>query len=122
MIRKRVASPSQHEAKRQHMLTVAASEFARLGYDQANINTIADLAEVGKGTMYRYFTDKEQLYVEVLKEISFRTLEALTIALADSEGLSVVDRLEGIIQAVVLLKQKYPDFIKVQMRLSTGQR
>ena len=120
VVRKRVATPSQHEAKRQHILSAAAKEFARLGYDQANINVIADVAEVGKGTMYRYFADKEQLFLDVLSEIAFHTLEAVTTTLADTEGKPVTARLEAIFQAVVLLKQQYPDFINVQLRATYG--
>ncbi len=119
-MKKRVATPSQKEAKRQHLLTIAAAEFAQRGFDEANINVIADKAEVGKGTMYRYFADKEQLFVEVLNEIAFHTLEAFTVALADTEGQPVVARLEAIFQAVVLLKQKYPDFITVQRSAAYG--
>ena len=31
---------------------------------------IADLAEVGKGTLYRYFKDKEELYMALLSRVT----------------------------------------------------
>jgi AcrR family transcriptional regulator len=35
------------EATKQHILREAAREFARLGFDQANINVIAEQAGIG---------------------------------------------------------------------------
>jgi AcrR family transcriptional regulator len=54
--------PAERERKRLHVLEVAAAEFARLGFDQANINVIAKLAGIGKGTIYLYAPSKERLF------------------------------------------------------------
>ena len=120
MVRKRVMTPSQHEAKKQHILAVAASEFARLGFDQANINTIADLAGVGKGTMYRYFADKEQLFLEILTETARIIQAALEDSLAESERLPATTRMESLFQCIVFLKDKYPNFIALHQSTLYG--
>ncbi len=50
------------EERRGELLAAAASVFARHGYRSADVQEIADLAGVGKGTVYRYFHTKEALF------------------------------------------------------------
>ena len=47
----KVVDEQMREATRHRIMRVAASEFARLGFDQANINVIAEQAGIGKGTI-----------------------------------------------------------------------
>jgi TetR/AcrR family transcriptional regulator len=49
------------EDKRNRIYDAAALEFAREGYEKANIKNIADLARVSKGSLYDYFDSKEDL-------------------------------------------------------------
>jgi AcrR family transcriptional regulator len=53
-------------AKRQRILDAALHEFTSTGYANANIEAIAERAEVGKGTIYRYFESKEALFEGIL--------------------------------------------------------
>jgi hypothetical protein len=52
-----------HEEKSEQTWKRITLEFARLGFDQANINTIAELAGIGKGTIYLYFENKRELFM-----------------------------------------------------------
>jgi AcrR family transcriptional regulator len=110
-VKRRVNSPSQKEAKRQHILAVAANQFSTYGFDVANINTIADLAGVGKGTMYRYAKDKEDLFLQVLEEAAKRIQSCLDQALVDSEGLPMQERFRMLIARLTTLELTYPDYI-----------
>ncbi|MFO0844600.1 MAG: TetR/AcrR family transcriptional regulator [Gemmataceae bacterium] len=58
----RVKTPQQAEK----ILTAAARLFATHRFHEARMDDIAALAEVGKGTLYRYFKDKEELYLALL--------------------------------------------------------
>src|SRR5579871_4029956 len=51
----RIVNEATRQVTRERILREAASEFARLGFDQANINHIADHAGIGRGTLYLYF-------------------------------------------------------------------
>jgi AcrR family transcriptional regulator len=60
---------------RKTLLDAAAEEFARYGYDQANINTISTKAGFSKGTIYNYFPSKQALLRELIESIAQEHLE-----------------------------------------------
>lgn len=51
---------------RQRILEAARGVFFRDGFVAANLDEVAQLAGVAKGTLYRYFDNKGELYVAVL--------------------------------------------------------
>jgi AcrR family transcriptional regulator len=55
---------------RQRLLEAATQEFARQGYEKANINQISLSAGFAKGTIYNYFESKRMLMMELIDEIS----------------------------------------------------
>lgn len=56
--------------KRQHILEAAYRVFSRKGYHRATVDEIIALADTGKGTVYNYFHNKEQLFYTLIHEIS----------------------------------------------------
>lgn len=66
------------------MLDAAARLFGTQRFHEVRMEDIAAEAEVGKGTLYRYFADKEELYVALLRRLSRRFLALLQEALAQA--------------------------------------
>jgi TetR/AcrR family transcriptional regulator len=63
------SSRSRDEKKalqRKHILEAARDVFFRDGFVHANLDEVAQRAGVAKGTLYRYFDNKGELYVAVL--------------------------------------------------------
>lgn len=56
--------------KRQHILDAAYIIFSKKGFHRATIDEIIALADTGKGTVYNYFVNKEQLFYTLIKERS----------------------------------------------------
>ena len=54
------------QAKRLRILEAAAAEFALLGFDTTSVESIAERAGIGKGTIYNYTGGKDQLFSECL--------------------------------------------------------
>ena len=54
------------EQGRYRLLKAAAEEFARSGYQGANINTISIAAGFAKGTIYNYFPSKQALLLALI--------------------------------------------------------
>jgi len=71
-------------AQRQRILESAREVFFRDGFMHANLDEVAQLAGVAKGTLYRYFESKAELYVAILshngKVFEERMREAATSA------------------------------------------
>jgi AcrR family transcriptional regulator len=55
---------------RRLLLDAATSEFARDGYNGANINCISKAAGFAKGTIYNYFPSKRALMLSLIDEIA----------------------------------------------------
>jgi AcrR family transcriptional regulator len=58
------------EAKRAHLLDIAAQEFAAYGLADASINRILERAGMSKGAAYYYFEDKVDLFIAVVQYCS----------------------------------------------------
>lgn len=55
-------------SKRQHILDAAYQVFSRKGFNRATVDEIIALADTGKGTVYNYFVNKEQLFFTLIQE------------------------------------------------------
>jgi AcrR family transcriptional regulator len=55
-------------AKRRQIVEGARSIFLARGFDAASMNDIAKAAGVSKGTLYVYFSNKEQLFEAIVEE------------------------------------------------------
>jgi len=61
--RGRPADLALRKRRQEQILDAAARLFAQRGYDQANTQELADRLGVGKGTIYRYFPSKRELFL-----------------------------------------------------------
>lgn len=82
---------------RQTLLKAAAEEFARQGYDPANINTISTKAGFAKGTIYNYFPSKQALLLALIDSIAQEHLEYMRSAILSVDAPT--GRLERFFQA-----------------------
>ena len=53
--------------KRQLIIDACLTEFAAHNMESASLSTIVKELGIAKGSMYQYFTDKEELYLYILK-------------------------------------------------------
>ena len=87
------------DEKRARIIEIATTEFAGRGFDNANINDIADKAGVSVGSLYKYFDSKENFFLTCVS-FGIETLEAvLTDALESDEDIIVkTEKLVRLIQ------------------------
>ncbi len=52
--------------RRQDILDAATKSFSLFGYKATTMNQVAKLANVGKGTIYTFFKNKEELFDEIV--------------------------------------------------------
>jgi AcrR family transcriptional regulator len=75
-------TPIPVEPTRERILSAAARLFAEHGFAGASMPAIADLSGITAGAIYRHFTSKAELLLEVVK----RALEALPLSFERSGG------------------------------------
>lgn len=114
----KIVDEQMREATRQRIIHEAASEFARLGFDAANINTIAERSGIGKGTIYLYFENKRELFLAMLRSIAQAQLTPVRAALA-SEG-SLRQRLQRLFLAFAQQANAERDYFNVYMSALYG--
>jgi AcrR family transcriptional regulator len=67
------------------MLNAAGRLFGSSRFHEVRMEDIAAEAEVGKGTLYRYFSDKEELYLALLKRSARQLVDHLKAERASTE-------------------------------------
>ena len=69
-------------------IEIAAEEiFSKFGYEKATLDGIIALADVGKGTVYKYFGNKEQLFYKLVAVKNVPFVEALQAAVEKEKSL-----------------------------------
>ena len=106
----RTKTPVQAEK----ILEAAARLFGTQRFDQVRMDDIAADAEVGKGTLYRYFSDKEDLFLALLTRCSEQFLQRMEGVVAG--GGSPRDRLEAVVETVINEFDENPHLLNLLMR------
>lgn len=83
--------------KREQILHAAVEKFLEKDFYQVTVTEIAELAEVGKGTVYEYFSSKEELFKESFAYCADLYLQSFKIHL--SAASSARQTMEEIVNA-----------------------
>jgi AcrR family transcriptional regulator len=92
-------SRSQKRAKRtrKKLKEAALDAFSEKGIDATTVEEITDKADVGKGTLYQYFDDKEEIFVILAEEAIEHLIERIRSYESAPETLE--DMLEHLLNA-----------------------
>lgn len=63
--------------KEKRIVLAAEEIFSKYGYDKATLDEIISLADVGKGTVYKYYGNKEQLFYKLIQDKNALYLKSL---------------------------------------------
>lgn len=105
------------EAKRREILTVAARLFARRPFHEVKLDEVAAEAGVGKGTLYCYFTSKEDLYFSIVESGFQSVVDEIRVALSQSHD-SAWEQLSGIVRQLVAFGGANPDITQIMRTAS----
>ena len=104
--------PGDGLAKRSEaILDAAVTVFARRGFAATDVQEIANLAGVGKGTIYRHFESKERLFLAAA-EIGVQKLQA-AIDRATAPAADALERIRAAITAFLIFFDEHPEFIEL---------
>lgn len=116
---KRVHKPA--EQRQQEIIAAAVRAFADRGYQVTDMQTIADFAGVGKGTLYRHFPNKEELFKSALAH-QLDILRARMLHARDSYS-NPLCRLYAMMHAYLDYFDNHPDTVElfIQERAEFGR-
>lgn len=101
-----------------HILEMAAQLFAQRHYHEVRMEDIALQAGVAKGTIYRYFHDKEDLYLALILAASDRLFEEVQAALA--VVCQPEEKLLIFVRRSIQFFRSYPYFLDLVQRVEVS--
>lgn len=109
--------PPNHQSqkdKKERIIEAAALVFAQKGYAGSSVADIADQAEIGKGTIYAYFSSKEDLFFAVFEWFMMRTGTAAQVSVSHLGG-SAAQRLEALSDSIMGMWDEIKDAFTLTM-------
>ncbi|HEX5470901.1 MAG TPA: TetR/AcrR family transcriptional regulator [Lacipirellulaceae bacterium] len=102
---------SHCEQRRDDILTAAAKIFAKHGYRNTEVEYIAQALKVAKGTIYRYFPSKEELFFATADRGMNRAAEFVD---ASINGLTdPLERMSRAVRAYLTFFRDHPEYVEL---------
>lgn len=99
------------ERRRAEILDAATAVFSEHGFAAADVQEIADKTRVGKGTVYRYFPSKEELFLAAVDHGMRRLKTAVDAAVADAR--QPLERIVEGVRAYLTFFDKHPEIVEL---------
>jgi AcrR family transcriptional regulator len=100
------------EKKRRDITAAAVRLFAQRPFHEVKLDDVAAAARVGKGTLYLYFKNKEDLYVSLIQDGFVRLVDGLREQLEDG-SLPPWEALERVIGELSRFAVSHPDLYEL---------
>lgn len=91
--------------KKDFILDTAQELFMEQGFDQTSISQILEATQIARGTLYYYFSSKEEIMDAIIERTIERAFTA-SQAFADNRELTIIERLVGSMAALNLNHQE----------------
>lgn len=99
------------ERRQREILDVATRLFASCGYAATDVQVVADELKVGKGTVYRYFPTKEQLFLAAVDQGMQKLMQAVDTAVEKAQA--PIERVELAIRTYLKFFDRHSDVIEL---------
>ena len=106
--------------RKEQILKVSEKIFSRKGYYETFVEDIIKEAKVGKGTFYRHFKSKEDLYITLLKKILIDWEKNAFIDPAQLKSYNISDLFKEIIKRSIKFFAENEDLCNIYVRVSPG--
>jgi AcrR family transcriptional regulator len=97
--------------RKESILQAATELFYQSGYRNTDVQQIADQIAVGKGTIYRYFVSKEDLFFAAVDRAMLKMEEFVHDKIKSEKD--DISRIKLAIQSYVGFFRKHPEFIEL---------
>jgi AcrR family transcriptional regulator len=107
--------------RRRSILQAARETFFENGFHHATVDSVAERAEVSKGTVYLYFESKEALLAHLLLEGLEDLVAELDRAYGAATGLPADEQLRALAQAYLDFFCRDPQYFPFLMAMDRGR-
>lgn len=97
--------------RRKMILDAAAQSFAQFGYKATTMELVAKIANVGKGTIYTFFNNKEELFEEILSLALNEMINAIEQGVKQED--TFVQNLFRVMDLLMEFRGKHELFVKL---------
>ncbi|MBI4491258.1 MAG: TetR/AcrR family transcriptional regulator [Chloroflexi bacterium] len=109
--------------RRQRILAAAARLFMERGVEAVTMEEIARAAGVGKGTLYRRYSDKGQLCLAVIDACIRHFQDEVTAELSRADGAtSALDQLDAFLGRLIAFVEAHTEWLGVVADQAAGER
>ncbi len=110
------------EARKKLILASAKKLFSRGGYYQTQISDIIKDARIARGTIYQYFTNKEDIFVTLLERYYSKWEESISLAAADINigDVAPVDFFRHRVKKTLVFFSQDKDLCNIALRVGLG--
>ncbi|MWC30344.1 TetR/AcrR family transcriptional regulator [Paenibacillus sp. MMS18-CY102] len=93
------------------IVEAAEKSFTMFGYKATTMDLVSKLAGVGKGTIYTFFATKEELFGEIIRQLTAEMKAAVVVRIDASRSFfeNLTDALHGVLQ----FRETHELFIKL---------
>lgn len=89
--------------KKEFILDTAEKMFVEQGFDQTSISQLLDATQIARGTLYYYFTSKEEIMDAIIERWIEQSFEQMRIWV-ERKHLSIIERLMDALASLNLKK------------------
>jgi AcrR family transcriptional regulator len=107
----RPADPEHCARRREEILDAAVQQFALHGYADTDMQEVADSVQIGKGTIYRYFASKRELFLATTDQIMRKMRKDIDNQIDDIE--EPLERVRRGIRAFLGFFDAQPAFVEL---------
>src|SRR5262249_29604454 len=112
--KKRPTGDARLARRKEEILTQAALLFAQHGYSECDTQLLAETIGVGKGTVYRYFPSKRELFLAAADRVMRMMRERVDRSVAHIE--KPLERIQKGIHTFLEFFAEHPEFVELLMQ------
>ena len=101
----------EYQMRREEILKAAEQIFAKNGFHNSTVAEIAKESEFAIGTLYQFFTNKEELYYTMMIEKFDLLYQTLQNEVGKNSGCR--EKLNGVVGVILSFIEQHSDFFKI---------
>jgi AcrR family transcriptional regulator len=111
---------TRSQSRQEEILAAAAKLFAEHGFAETDTQLLADKLGVGKGTLYRYFPSKRELFLATVDRVMRHLCERCEASMAGIDD--PLDQIAAAIRAYLSFFAEYPGSVELLIQERAGFR